>query len=148
MRPILENREGLIDNSRGVRGHRKDVDRLVEAGICVEVGAKADADGLEVLDEIVLREVGRAVERRVLEEVSEAELLLGLENGAGVHDEPELRAFLGATVLADVVAQSVGKRADANLGIDSKARRQRIRHCWRRCGLLRDCRGREHKQRG
>ena len=126
VRPVLENRERLIDDARGVGRNRKDVDRLVEARVRVEVGAEAHADRLEVLDEVVLGEVRRAVERRVLEEVGESELVGGLENRSGVDDEAQLGALLRARVLPDVVSNAVRQRADADFRIDRQLGAERI----------------------
>ena len=99
MRPVLEDRERLVDDARRVGRDRQDVDGLVEARVGVEVRAEPHADRLQVLDEIVLGEVRRAVERHVLDEVREPELVVGLEHRAGVHDEPQLGALLGLAFL-------------------------------------------------
>ena len=69
MRPVREDRERLIDDPRRVGWNREDVDGLVEIRGGVEVRAESYAYGLQVLDEIVVIEMRRAVERHVLDEV-------------------------------------------------------------------------------
>ena len=114
--PVLENRESLVDDARRVGRDRQDVDGLVEARVRVEVRAEPHADRLEILDQVVLREMLRAVERRVLDEVREAELRRRLEHRAGVDDEAQLGALLRSAVLTDVVPDAVRQRADRTLG--------------------------------
>ena len=138
VRPVLENRERLVDDARRVGRNRQDVDRLVEARVGVQVGAEPHTDRLQVLHEIVLVEMRRAVERHVLDEVREAELVLVLEHRAGVHDEPQLGALFRLVIDADVVADAVRQRADLDLGIDRQRRgcRRRGREAGRGFGLL------------
>src|SRR5690606_16891933 len=71
---------------------------------------------------LLLGEVARAVERHVLDEVGEAELVVVLEDGARADDEAQLSAPLGARVLPHVVAKPVVERADPQGGIE----RQRV----------------------
>ncbi len=105
--PVLQDRECLIHDSRGIGGNREDIDGLVEAGIGIEVGAESNTDRLEVLDEIVLGEVLRSVEGSVLDEVSQAQLVGRLENRSRIYDEPELGTLFRPCILADVVAKAV-----------------------------------------
>ena len=112
VRPVLQDLEPLLHERRGVGGHGQDVDGLVEAGVRVQVRAEPHADRLEVLHEVVLREVRGAVERRVLQEVRVAELVVVLQHGARVHDQPQLGALLRPHVLADVVADPVRQGPD------------------------------------
>src|SRR4029078_4663861 len=102
---------------------------FVEARVRVQVSAKAHADRLEIFDEIVLGEMLRAIERGVLEEVSETEFVIRLQPRAGIYDEPKLGALFRPGVLADVVLQAVRQLANAELWVDWKARRQ-IRTRW------------------
>ena len=71
-----------------------------------------------------LRKALRAVERHVLDEVREAALRIVLENGAGVHDEPELGALQRQHVAADQVVQTVGQLAAHDRRIERQPRRQ------------------------
>ena len=101
------------------------VDGLVEARVGVDVRAEAHADRLHERDDVLLREVARAVERHVLDEVREPALIVVFEDRAGVDDEPELGAALRLLVRADVVAQAVRQRADGDPRVDGNGRRQR-----------------------
>ena len=74
----------------------------------------------------------RAVERRVLDEVREPELIVRFEDRARVDDEPKLGALFGFGVLADVVADAVRQRADAHFGIERQRRAERRSCCGRR----------------
>ena len=66
----------------------------------------------------LLREVLRAVEGHVLDEVREAALVVVFEHRAGIDREPKLGAALRLPVGADVVAEAVRQRADGDLRID------------------------------
>ena len=57
----------------------------------------------------VLREILRAVERHVLDEVGQSALVIIFENGSGFHYEPKLSALLGFLVRENVIAQPVGE---------------------------------------
>ena len=83
------------------------VDGLVERRVRVDVGAELHADLLDVVDDVLLREPLRAVERHVLDEVREPALVVVLEHRAGVDREPQRRALLGLVVLHHVVGEPV-----------------------------------------
>jgi hypothetical protein len=74
------------------------VERDVEVGRGVGVGAERQPLALEQLDHLALGHVGRAVERHVLDEVRVAELLVGLGDRAGVDPELHHRGALGGAV--------------------------------------------------
>ncbi len=116
--PVLHDEEGVPEDGLGIRRDLEHVDRLVEAGEGVEVGAEAHADRLHEFDELLLREVGRAVEGQVLDDVGQPALVLVLEDGPGVDDEAQVGPVLGLAVLADPVAEPVGELADRDPGID------------------------------
>src|SRR5690606_18298312 len=79
-------------------------------------------NGLEVVHQLLLREVLRPVERHVLDEVGQTALVLVFENGAGVDDQPQLGALRGLAVHADVVAKAVGQCTRGDAGIQRKRR--------------------------
>ena len=54
------------------------VNRLIKARVGVDVWPEASADRFQIVDELTRLEVGRAVERHVLEQVREAALIIGL----------------------------------------------------------------------
>ena len=86
------------------------VDRLVEAGVRVGVGAKAHADGLEVFHQGSGRVVGGAVEQHVLEIVGHAPLVVRLVQRSGLHVQiqghPVARLAVGQEHVAQAVVQS------------------------------------------
>ena len=57
---------------------------------------------------------GRAVEGHVLDEVRHAALVFVLEHGAGFDREPQFRARTRLAILANVIAKTVGQRADCD----------------------------------
>ena len=89
----------------------------------------------------------RAVERHVLDEVSQPQLLVGLQDRAGIHDKAQLSALFRLQIPADVVANAVRQGADANFWIDRQRRGER-RHggerrrlcdlCWQGDGQERE----------
>ncbi len=125
VRPVLQDEERPIDHARVVGGNLQLVDRLVEARVGVDVRTEAHACRLQERDDVLFREVARAVEAHVLDEVREPPLVVVLENRSGVDHEPELGATLRLLVDAEVIAQAVGKRADGNARIDGNGSRQR-----------------------
>ena len=84
-----------------------------------------------------------AVERRVLDEVREAELVVRLEDGTGVDHEPQFGAILGLLVLADVILEAVRERPDSDFRVYRQGRGQIRRRRRRRfCRTLRAGEGR------
>ena len=90
VRPVLEDQQRPVDDARIVGGNLQLVDRLVEARIGVDVRSEAHPGRLEKRDDFLLREVTRAVEAHVLDEVREPALIVLFENRSCVDDEPEL----------------------------------------------------------
>ncbi len=125
VRPVLEDQQGPIDDGGTVGRNLQLVDRLVEAGVGVDVGAEAHARRLQERDHVLLGKVTRAVEGHVLDEVRQPALVVVFEHRPGVDDEPELGTILRLLVDADVVAHAVGQRADRDPRIDGNGRRQR-----------------------
>ena len=105
--PVLEDLERRLQHFRIVHGDAQHVDGLVEAGVGVDVGTELHPDRLQVVDQLLLLEVLGAVEGHVLGEVGQTELVLILQDGAGVHHQAKLGAVLGGAVLAHVVAEAV-----------------------------------------
>ncbi len=146
--PVAEDEEGAIDDRAVVGRNLQQVDRLVEAGVRVDVGAEPHPRRLQERDDLLLREVARAVERHVLDEVREAALVVVLEHRAGVDGEAELGAPGRLGVVADVVAQAVRQRADRDPRIDRHRDGQRRRLGRRRHRRRRLARGRSPRRRG
>ena len=70
------------------------------------------------------REVLRAFELHVLDEVREPQLVVVFEHRAGLDDQPQLGAVRRLRVRAHVVAQPVRQRADDDLRVDRHLLRQ------------------------
>ena len=68
----MEYEDTAVDDALAWDGdlHQR-VDRLVEARVSIDVATKAGTDTLEEVDDALAREVLRAVEGDVLEEVSQ-----------------------------------------------------------------------------
>ena len=140
VRPVVQDQQRRVDDAFARGRHVADVvDRLVPARTGVEVGAELHADRLQILGQHLAREVLRAVEGHVLEEVGQALLRVVLLDGADVVQDVEVGLPLGLFVVADVVGHSVLQLARADLVVH-RDRRHRIelRH-----GAAR---GEEHRQ--
>ena len=118
--PVLEDPESRIDELRAVGRHGQHVHGFVEAGEGVEVRPQAHADALEIVDQLLLCEVGGAVEGHVLEEVSHSLLPLFFEDGAGVDGQVELGPVPGLAVGVDQVAEAVLQLAGDDLRIEGE----------------------------
>ena len=117
-REVFEDEQRPVDHRGVARGDLQFVHRFVEAGVCVDVRTETHPERLHEAADVLSWKVPRAVEGHVLHEVREPALVVILEHGARVDDEPKLCATLGQPVLADVVAEPVRERADRNLRID------------------------------
>ena len=118
MRPVFHDEERPVDDGGIVGGNLQLVDRLVEARVGIDMRAEAHARRLQERDDVLLREVSRAVESHVLDEVREPSLIVVFENRSRVDHQPELGAALRLLILADVVAQAVRQRADGDPRVD------------------------------
>ena len=94
---------------------------------------------LQEVHQVVLGKAPRPVERHVLHEVRHAALRVGLQDGAGIHHEPQLGALFRLRVSANEVVQPVGQHAAHDFGVCGQ-RRRRI--------ALRVGRGCDEKERG
>ena len=87
VRPFAEDVEALRDYV-GVGGELQEVHGLIEAGIGVEVRPECGAYRLQVIDDLVARERGGAVEGHMLQEVRQAALGLLLQHGSCAYAQP------------------------------------------------------------
>lgn len=78
--PVLKDEESFFKDGGVVEGDFEHVDRFIEAGIGIEVGAEAHTDAFEEVDELVFLEVAGTVESHVFEEVGEALLIVVFED--------------------------------------------------------------------
>ena len=93
---------------------------FLEAGGGVHVPAEFGADGTEIVQDSLVREMRGAVEAHMLQEVREAVLVGGFLDGAHVRGEIEFRPALRELVVADVVGESVVQMAHADRRIVGK----------------------------
>ena len=121
---IAQEAKALVENARAVGRNGQDVHRFVEARKRIQVGAKAHADRLEILHDVILREGLRAVERHVLNEVREPALIVVFQNGTRVHNQSQLGPLFRLGVASDVIANAVGQRTDADRRIGWQPRRE------------------------
>ncbi len=136
-RPVLQDVERRVHQSRRVRRNREHVDGFIERRVRVQVRAESHAHALEVVHDVLLGEPFRAVEHHVLDEMREPPLGVVLENRARVHHQPQLRAFLGLQVAADDVVKAVRELAPHHVGVGGERSAQVLRV--RRGGESGDC---------
>ena len=132
---IGQRLHALLDDAGLVGGQLKHVDRVVEAGLRVDVRPQTRAGRFERGDQFAWLEMRGAVEPHVLQEVGQALLRVGLVDRAGLDGELQHDALLRTRVLADVVAQPVRERAGRDRRIERDHRRRR--ECSRRLRSLR-----------
>ena len=84
VRPVFEHQQRAVDRLGLVGRNLQHVHGLVEARVGVEVRAEAHPERLDERDDGLLREVLRAVERHVLDEVREPLLVVVLEDRSGL----------------------------------------------------------------
>ena len=115
--PVHQDLEGRREHLGVVHRDLQHVHRFVEAGVGVDVGSKPHPDRLEVVHQLQLLEVLGAVEGHVLDEVGKPELVVVLEDRAGVDDQAQLGAVFWLVVFVDEVGEAVRQGAGGNLGI-------------------------------
>ena len=74
-------------------------------------GPESRPDPFEIAEHLARLEVLAAVERHVLDEMRQAQLIVALLDRPGLDGEAERHALLGARVLPDVELEAVGQRA-------------------------------------
>ena len=107
----------LLDALAAAAGQGQLIGGLVKAREGVLVATEGQPERLEEGNDGARREVGRPVERHVLEVVREAPRRFGLVEGARRDVEPDAHAALGVLVRADDVTEPVGQRAHHQRGV-------------------------------
>ncbi len=131
-RPIGEDLDATREQPRTVRRHGEHVHRLIERSVGIEVRAETHAYRLQIVYQLVLRKIPGAVERHVLHEVGEPELVVVLEHRSDVDDEPELGAALRTAIPQDEIAYPVIQRPVHKCRIHRKRGGERcVRRDWR-----------------
>jgi hypothetical protein len=108
---VAHGQQTLVQEPRLVGGDVEHVDRLVERGVGVGVGAEAGSNRFQVGHQLAGLEVRAAVEVHVLDEMGQPALVFFLQDGPGLGREAEGDAVLRAAVPADVIGQPVGQLA-------------------------------------
>ena len=121
--PVLENVQRPREHARRIGRDLELVDGLVERRARVEMRPEAHPQALDEIDQRLLREALRSVERHVLDEMRQAALVIVLEHRAGIDHEPELGAMLGIPIGAHVPGEAVVEPALAHRGIERNSRR-------------------------
>ena len=118
LRPVLEDKQRAIEHAGHVGRHAQRVLRVVVARGRVRVGADAQAERRQEVDDALPRKVPRAFELHVFDKVRQPLLVVVFQHGAGLDDEPQFGAAGGFPVRAHVVAQAVRQCADDDFRID------------------------------
>ena len=120
--PVVQDEQTGIDGSCNLDIDVIDVvDGLFERGISVEILAELHADALQILLQGIAREVRCAVEAHVLEEVSQAALVVFLLHRADTLSNVEVTTLLGPFIMADEIGETVVQLAC----LDSRVKRNR-----------------------
>ena len=119
VRPVVKDPEAGVDGARNLgHGHVVDIiDRFVDAGIGVQVGAELHADRLAVFHNAVAGEMLGSVEAHMLEEMGETALRFVFQNGAHFLGDIEIGLALRLFVVPDVIGQSVVEFTDFHVRI-------------------------------
>ena len=119
---------------RPIGRHAQRVLCVVEAGRGVRVRADAEADRRQEVVDGLPREMPRALELHVLDEMRETALVVVFQHGSSLHDQSQFGLARGPGIRPDVEAEAVGQAADQHLRIDGHVGRKRVaRHRCSRC---------------
>ena len=86
---LAQDAEGSVDGLVVGAGQFQNIGGLVERGEGVGVGAKGQAQALQDAQQLILRDIGRAVEGHMLHEVGETALVVRFHQRAGVEPQPQ-----------------------------------------------------------
>src|SRR3546814_2313757 len=98
------------------------VDRLVEAGRGVGVGAEGQPLAFEQLDHLALGHMSRSVERHMFEEMGEAALVVGFGEAADVEARADDDAALGRAVFEQRIFHPVRRSEEHTSELQSLMR--------------------------
>ena len=125
----MENEQAGVNGTWSFHVHIINViNGLVEGSVGIQVLAKLHTDGLEVLLQVVTREVGGAVEAHVFEEVCQTTLVFLFLDGAHLLGNVKECTFLWPLIMTQIISQSIGQHTFAYCRIH------------RHRGVLRRCR--------
>ena len=114
VRPVLHDQQRAIDRRRGCRSESGADRPSRRSSVCALTCAPNRIPSAWMnAGDVLPREVQRAVERHVLDEMRQPALVIVLEHRAGVDDESKLGAAARLSVRPDEVLQPVRQPADA-----------------------------------
>ena len=112
--PVFEDFEATVKLGGICCREPEHIHRFIEAGVGVQVGAKAHANAFKIIDEVAFGEVGCAVEAHVFHKVGQAHLVVGFLHGACIHCEAKLCQPFGLGILLHIVAHAVGQHTGSH----------------------------------
>jgi len=112
--PVLQHVQAGLQQFPLVGRHLQHVDRLVGAGVGVDIRPELHAHALQGVDQGQLREAPGAVEEHVLDEMRQPLLPRLFHHRAGVDHQPQLGAAQRRVVALDVVGQAVVQPSHAH----------------------------------
>ena len=117
----MQDEDTAIDDALTRDGDlHQGVDRLVEAGVGVDIPPEASTDALEEVDDPLAGEVLRAIEGDVFEEVGEAPLALLFLHRSDLLSDVEFCSALRLFVVADEVGKTIGELTDTHRCVDGQ----------------------------
>ena len=123
--PVVEDEQTRVERTDTCGLHVVDVvNRLIEAGVGVEVLTEFHTDALEIGLELVAWEMSGSVEAHVLKEVGKSALRFLLLHGSHFLCNVEICTLFRPFVMANVVRESVVELTHPHVGVD----RQRLHH--------------------
>ena len=138
---LAQDADALVDQCCVVARQVQLVHGLVEAGPRIGVRTKGQARALQERHELTRRQVLRALEGHVLEEMGEAALRLGFHERAGLDQEAQADTVRRSALRQDGVAHAVGQPAPGNGGIMGEHTVRRGRPRWQRLARRERCGG-------
>ncbi len=124
---VAQDAEALVDQRRVVARQIELVDRTVEAGLGIGVGAEGSPARWRKSIRSPGGQVGRALERHVLQEMGETALVVVLHQRAGLDQQAQADAARRRGIRQDGVAQAIGQPAPGDVRIVDEATVRRRR---------------------
>ena len=121
--PVPKYHQTRVDDAFARRGYiTYIIDRLVNAGIGIQVCTELHADALTPAQQLVALEMLRAVEGHMLQEVRQTTLVVVLLNRTHLLGDIELSTLFWPRVVTDIIGQSVIQLTNAHCGVNGDVR--------------------------
>ena len=121
IRPVMQYQQGRIHQvgiGRGNVGH--EIDRLVERGVGIDVGAKFNAVVLQIVEHVLAGEVLCPVKSHVFEEVSQTGLVVFFLHRSNLLSNVKISSVFRESVVPDVISESVFQFTRSHVGVNWK----------------------------